>query len=59
MHKMVDELVSLCDQIEQHGLVDYDLGVWEEQIVNIFSECLDLLPAEGGAIDPASSSGAV
>lgn len=29
---MGDELVRLCDGIERHGLVDYQYGVWEEQI---------------------------
>ena len=40
---MVDELIRLCDSIEQYGLVDYDRGVWEEEITSIFSQCLDLL----------------
>jgi hypothetical protein len=40
---MVDELIRLCDLLEQHGLVDYDRGVWEEEITSIFSQCLDLL----------------
>jgi hypothetical protein len=40
---MVDELIRLCDSIEQYGLVDYDIGVWEEEITSIFSHCLDLL----------------
>ena len=30
---MIDELIRLCDSVEQHGLVDYDRGVWEEEIV--------------------------
>jgi hypothetical protein len=40
---MVDELIRLCDSVEQYGLVDYDRGVWEEEITNIFGQCLDLL----------------
>lgn len=31
--KMGKELVRLCDGIERHGLVDYQYGVWEEQIL--------------------------
>lgn len=31
--KMAEELVRLCDGIETHGLVDYQYGVWEEQIM--------------------------
>lgn len=37
----------MCDQIEVHGLVDFELGIWEEQITHIFTVCLDLLPRSG------------
>lgn len=30
--KLGNELIRLCDGIERHGLVDYQYGVWEEQI---------------------------
>ena len=30
--KLGSELLRLCDGIERHGLVDYQYGVWEEQI---------------------------
>lgn len=32
--RMGDELVRLCDKIEPHGLVDYEMGVAEELIEN-------------------------
>lgn len=32
--RMGDELVRLCDSMEKHGLVDYQMGVWEEEIVS-------------------------
>jgi hypothetical protein len=32
IEEMGDELVRLCDGLERHGLVDYQYGVWEEQI---------------------------
>ena len=32
LQNMGNELIRLCDSIEKHGLVDYQLGVWEEQI---------------------------
>ena len=32
--RLGDELVRLCDGVEQHGLVDYELGVYEEEIVS-------------------------
>ena len=28
LEKMGDDLVRLCDSMEQHGLVDYEMGVW-------------------------------
>ncbi|KAI1823365.1 hypothetical protein F4861DRAFT_540119 [Xylaria intraflava] len=39
---MGDELVRLCDRIERYGLVDYEYGVWEENILDILGQCLDL-----------------
>lgn len=33
MENMGKELVRLCDSMEKHGLVDYQLGVWEEDII--------------------------
>ena len=30
--KMGDELIRLCDEVERHGLVDYEYGVWEDEI---------------------------
>lgn len=27
------KLIQLCDQMEQHGLVDYQMGIWEEEIL--------------------------
>lgn len=42
----MDKLIQLCDQIEKYGLVDYELGIWEEQIVGVFTQCLDLLQQE-------------
>ncbi|KIW17211.1 hypothetical protein PV08_04402 [Exophiala spinifera] len=44
---LIDELISMCDQLEQYGLVDFEMGIWEEQIIHIFTVCLDLLPGGG------------
>lgn len=33
IESMGKELVSLCDNMEKHGLVDYQMGVWEEEII--------------------------
>lgn len=57
---MVDELVRLCSAIERHGLVDYEMGVREEDIVKgmctgeahlagsnsgaVFHDCMELFP---------------
>ncbi|RDH26837.1 hypothetical protein BDQ94DRAFT_154945 [Aspergillus welwitschiae] len=29
-----EELIAICDRIEKHGLVDYEVGVWEEEILS-------------------------
>jgi hypothetical protein len=34
LKKMAKELIRLCDNIEKHGLVDYQYGVWEERIID-------------------------
>ena len=34
LQRMGKELIRLCDSIERHGLVDYQYGVWEEQIID-------------------------
>ncbi len=46
IQELIEKLIQLCDQIEKYGLVDYEMGLWEEQIVDIFTRCLDLLPRE-------------
>jgi hypothetical protein len=33
MESMGKELIRLCDVMEKHGLVDYQMGVWEEEII--------------------------
>ena len=32
------QLVDLADVLERHGLVDYEMGLWEERIVDSKSE---------------------
>lgn len=34
LEKMGRDLVRLCDGMERHGLVDYEMGVWEEEIIS-------------------------
>jgi hypothetical protein len=34
MEKMGHDLVRLSDQMEPHGLVDYQMGIWEEEILS-------------------------
>lgn len=34
INKMAKDLVRMCDNVEKHGLVDYQYGVAEEQIIN-------------------------
>jgi hypothetical protein len=54
---LMDELVALCDELEPYGLVDFEMGIWEEQITHIFTACLQLLPpgdSDAGASASAS-----
>ena len=34
LNHMGDKLVNLSDGMESHGLVDYEMGVWEEEIIS-------------------------
>ncbi|KAK9860052.1 hypothetical protein MYU51_010277 [Penicillium brevicompactum] len=43
METMGTGLIQLCDQLEQHGLVDYQMGIWEEEILSVLGQCLDLM----------------
>ncbi|KAJ5600321.1 hypothetical protein N7450_001388 [Penicillium hetheringtonii] len=40
---MGKDLIHLCDQLEPHGLVDYQLGIWEEEILSVLTQCLDVI----------------
>uniref|UniRef100_A0A093VU41 Gag polyprotein n=1 Tax=Talaromyces marneffei PM1 TaxID=1077442 RepID=A0A093VU41_TALMA len=43
MEKMGQEIIRFCDLVEPHGLVDYQMGIWEEEILDILGQCLDLM----------------
>ncbi|KAJ5972793.1 uncharacterized protein N7479_002711 [Penicillium vulpinum] len=43
MDAMGRDLIQLCDQLEPHGLVDYQMGIWEEEILSVLGQCLDLM----------------
>ena len=34
LERMARELVRSCNVMERHGLVDYEIGVWEEEIMD-------------------------
>ena len=34
LERMGREIVRFCDSLERHGLVDYQMGVWEEEIIS-------------------------
>lgn len=45
MENMGRDLIQLCDQLEPHGLVDYQMGIWEEEILSgEFSLCINECP---------------
>ncbi|KAK5134529.1 hypothetical protein LTR08_006446 [Meristemomyces frigidus] len=43
LERLIRELVKLCDSVEEHGLVDYQMGVAEEEIMDLLLRCLSLL----------------
>ncbi|KAL8975557.1 MAG: hypothetical protein Q9197_000234 [Variospora fuerteventurae] len=47
LERMGESLVSFCDGVEKYGLVDYQMGVWEEEIMSILTQCLDVLDVYG------------
>ncbi|KAG7105339.1 hypothetical protein HYQ44_016651 [Verticillium longisporum] len=56
--KMGKELTRLCDGIERHGLIDYDYGVWEEDVIEIAIKCLDVAQGVEGGGSNADAAGA-
>ncbi|KAF2165186.1 hypothetical protein M409DRAFT_24571 [Zasmidium cellare ATCC 36951] len=53
------ELVRLCDSIEKHGLVDYQMGVAEEEIMDLLLRCLAQLdPESAGSAEAGADSSA-
>jgi hypothetical protein len=46
LEKMGDNLVRLCDSLEQHGLVDYEMGVLEEEIIERMFPYIDTCPSK-------------
>ncbi|KAL9605789.1 MAG: hypothetical protein Q9179_001022 [Wetmoreana sp. 5 TL-2023] len=63
LERMAESLVHLCDGMEKYGLVDYQMGVWEEEIMSILTQCLDLLEGkesnrpEASNVDPQIQEG--
>lgn len=37
------EIIGWCDQLEKYGLVDYEMGFWEERILEVMGYALTLL----------------
>ncbi|KAF7957581.1 hypothetical protein EAE96_003155 [Botrytis aclada] len=59
LNKMGTNLTRLCDSVEKYGLVDYQYGVGESQIIDILLSCQKLqeeLEASGASSGGASSS---
>ncbi|KAL8997461.1 MAG: hypothetical protein Q9169_003241 [Polycauliona sp. 2 TL-2023] len=39
LERMAESLMQHCDQVERYGLVDYQMGVWEEEIMSSKRPC--------------------
>ncbi|KAJ5302166.1 hypothetical protein N7508_007029 [Penicillium antarcticum] len=55
LEAMGKDLIRLCDQLEQHGLVDYQMGIWEEEILSVLGQCLDLMDSRPELPDPTGA----
>jgi hypothetical protein len=49
------ELIRLCDSVERHGLVDYQMGVAEEEIMDLMLRCFTLLESAGEGSEPVQA----
>lgn len=49
IEKLGNEIIRLSDGLERHGLVDYQYGVWEDQIIAGRLSCPRLLALSGMA----------
>lgn len=54
LRNMGKSLIELCDVLERHGLVDYEMGVWEERIVDLLGECVALYERPGANASSSS-----
>ena len=52
LEKAGRELVRLCDGIERYGLIDYQMGVWEEEIITsrFILHCLEATRANSTVV---------
>ncbi|RMY67854.1 hypothetical protein D0864_11485 [Hortaea werneckii] len=61
LEQLSRELVRLCDMVERFGLVDYQMGVQEEEIMDLWSlavllRCLTLLDPSGERAGEAAAA---
>ncbi|KAI9749706.1 MAG: Golgi transport complex subunit 3 [Chaenotheca gracillima] len=49
IERLADELIKQCDDLERRGLVDYEMGVWEEDIMRMVQKCVDLMEGDNSA----------
>lgn len=40
---LMDGSVGMCDQVAPYALINFQMGIWEEQIIHGSTECLHLL----------------
>ncbi|PWY82997.1 hypothetical protein BO70DRAFT_387135 [Aspergillus heteromorphus CBS 117.55] len=55
MDNLGKELIQFCDRMEPHGLVDYQMGIWEEEILSVLGQCLDLIEGRPDVFRTAGS----
>ncbi|KAI6957459.1 hypothetical protein KC355_g13089 [Hortaea werneckii] len=56
LEQLSRELIRLCDMVERFGLVDYQMGVQEEEIMDLLLRCLALLDPSGERAGEAAAA---
>ncbi|KAF2271604.1 uncharacterized protein EI97DRAFT_462720 [Westerdykella ornata] len=51
LKRMGDQIVKFSNAFEKHGLVDYQMGIWEEEIIAMIIKCQTILEDSGLAGD--------
>ncbi|KAL9124554.1 MAG: hypothetical protein Q9217_006125 [Psora testacea] len=55
LEQLGDEVVRLSDGLQKHGLVDYEMGFGEEEVIKMVEKCIDALSDGADDVDVAQA----